>query len=588
MSSIDELKADEPIQINIGTKETPNNGANKSGGKHKVVLPKSTQTSANDRVSVDLTTVAKEEEPDENIHESPITDILEGPDSQFAKYLNKKKAEAEEWMAMKEVEAEIEAEEAVESGETVTDEDGEKVIYGTDSISPSEGGITEMDIEDIEIDEEDIDSLIDSNEEEIVEEEKPVEEEVDLEIQEEEIDKVLDLAKENREVVETTVTIESKKEEKKEVETPDIDLEINDVQADITLIDEEETNANEPVDEEADQLKHLQEMVTERLKPASKSLNISSFTIAKKPTVTVKSLEKTVKAAKWVLPTQESIVLMKEFLGSELEALREASEDSTNAQMLSRKYRLVYDHIASKKPDSYEAWLKATPFSDIDHYFFAIFISSFKGTNYLPVDCRNPKCNESYLTDDINIMKMVKFDTEEAKEKFMNIYKGEPQYTGKAIYTSEVVTLSDKIAIGFKDATIYNLFEIAYLDDAFKRRYSSIIDFIPYIDALYIIDAENETLTPIGYKIYPDNVQKSIKSKIAMFNKVLSSLSVDEFGLINSYVRNVANRTTGIRYIFPQTTCPKCGTLSNEIDATAEELVFTRYQLGALVNTSIK
>ena len=96
MSSIDELKADEPIQINIGTKETPNNGANKSGGKHKVVLPKSTQTSANDRVSVDLTTVAKEEEPDENIHESPITDILEGPESQFAKYLNKKKAEAEE------------------------------------------------------------------------------------------------------------------------------------------------------------------------------------------------------------------------------------------------------------------------------------------------------------------------------------------------------------------------------------------------------------------------------------------------------------------------------------------------------------
>ena len=585
MSSIDELKADEPIQINIGTKETPNNGANKSGGKHKVVLPKSTQTSANDRVSVDLTTVAKEEEPDENIHESPITDILEGPDSQFAKYLNKKKAEAEEWMAMKEVEAEIEAEEAVESGEAVTDEDGEKVIYGTDSISSTEGGITEMDIEDIEIDEEDIDSLIDPTEEDVVEE---TTEESEPEIQEKEIIETVDPVEEKRKVAEATANVQPNKEEKKEVETPDIDLEINDVQADITLIDEEETNANEPVDEEADQLKHLQEMVTERLKPASKSLNISSFTIAKKPTVTVKSLEKTVKAAKWVLPTQESIVLMKEFLGSELEALREASEDSTNAQMLSRKYRLVYDHIASKKPDSYEAWLKATPFSDIDHYFFAIFISSFKGTNYLPVDCRNPKCNESYLTDDINIMKMVKFDTEEAKEKFMNIYKGEPQYTGKAIYTSEVVTLSDKIAIGFKDATIYNLFEIAYLDDAFKRRYSSIIDFIPYIDALYILDAENETLTPIGYKIYPDNVQKSIKSKIAMFNKVLSSLSVDEFGLINSYVRNVANRTTGIRYIFPQTTCPKCGTLSNEIDATAEELVFTRYQLGALVNTSIK
>ena len=40
----------------------------------------------------------------------------------------------------------------------------------------------------------------------------------------------------------------------------------------------------------------------------------------------------------------------------------------------------------------FEQWLKSTPLNDVDHYMFAIYISSFKGANYLPADCINKNC----------------------------------------------------------------------------------------------------------------------------------------------------------------------------------------------------
>ena len=41
-------------------------------------------------------------------------------------------------------------------------------------------------------------------------------------------------------------------------------------------------------------------------------------------------------------------------------------------------------------------------------------------------------------------------------------------------------------------------------------------------------------------------------------------------------------------YVYPSVTCPKCGKETKEQISSAEELVFIRYQLGALVNTSLK
>jgi hypothetical protein len=290
---------------------------------------------------------------------------------------------------------------------------------------------------------------------------------------------------------------------------------------------------------------------------------------------------------KWVLPAQESTVLMKEFSGAEIEKLREYSENTRSIDSLNRRYNMIYDHIVSPKPATFEQWLKTTPFEDVDHYFFAIYMASFKGANYLPMDCPNKSCGETFITDDINVMDMVKFDTKEAKAKFSELYQSETTPAGKGIYCTEVVPVSDKVAIEFRQPSIYNIFEIAAIDEKTRSNYGTFLEYIPFIDSIYVIDRENSTICPIAYNTYADNAQKNTRSKILKYDQIFSSLSVDEFGIIKAYVRAIGEKSTGLRYVYPAVECPKCHQTTTEISASGEELVFTRYQLGALVTTSL-
>lgn len=390
--------------------------------------------------------------------------------------------------------------------------------------------------------------------------------------------------------------LEKKESEELKQEIEELDLETGSATTEFKELDDQ---GEEIAEEEEDQvdvsqeetLKELQRLATEKLRPISKSLDIKSFSRAKKPTANLKILKNNqakVKAAKWVLPEQEAIVMMKEFLGSELEELRNNSQRSDNLEMLNKRYRMIYDHIVSEKPESYDTWLKTTPFADVDHYFFAAYIASFKGTNFLPMTCSNNKCQKIHLTDDIPILDMVKFKDDAARNKFLALYKSTKEKANE-LYLTEIVPLSDTIAIGFKEASIYSLFEIASLDVRFREKFSSILDYFPYIDAVYIIDRDSQQLIPIGHKLYPDNAAKTTKSKIVMINKALETLSIDQFGPIKAYVSALISKRSdiGFNYIIPEFTCSACGTKIEEQIVSGEELVFTRYQLGALTSTSI-
>lgn len=497
-----------------------------------------------ERTVVDLTSKFPEEEKDENIKESLAKEILEGEDSVFGQYKREKIEEMNERMAVYEDEKEI--------------------------------------------DEDDEDEEIDDNEENILAFNER--EEYDV-VEESEENETESFAVETEDIVEETVSEKEEAEDTTVVEETTVPNDVSVTNIDnsseeVEIIEDDETE-NEVDEDEV--LANLKKLATEKLKPTAQSLDISSFTVLKRPTANLKSLQtKQVRAAKWVLPTQESIVLMKEFSGSELESLREFSEDARSASMLFRKYKCIYDHIVSSKPASYEAWLKCTPYADTDHYFFAAYIASFKGSNYLPLDCSNKKCGKTFLSDDVPFMKMVKFDSDKSREKFNELYESEQDNAGKGLYCSEIVPLNSEIAIGFKDASIYNLLEISTLDEKTRTQYSNIIDYIPYIDALYIIHPETQSLEPVGYKVYPENSTKTVKSKIKKFNDVLKTLSVDEFGQIRPFISSIRTRVNDISYMYPAVDCPNCGNPTEETPMTAESMLFLRAQLSALVNTSLK
>lgn len=624
MSAIDELKSptitldtadtdesSEGIYIDASTENNSNNRVDLSSiGKpkrvHQIVNPKPVQAATTvSRKEITIDSVAKEDPEDKNSHVSPMDDIIniDNPNSLFAKYVKRKDEEAREWISEKQEEQELLREE-----QELELEENDDIINETEYVSTTSNSNISRD-EDM-----DLSDLLDNEEEENNREEEvtmvqnendtttvetvDIDAEVDKtelpdidEISEKETDNDELLEEDDIEVEEDEGEVIGKEPEEYINNNDDIDLEEEQADNFVTDIEEdEEDTTNEVGDVDSEEvLKHLQKLATEKLKPVSKKLDISSFTVLKKASTNINPIfqASSARVIKWVLPSQESIVLMKEFSGAELEKLREYSENSRSVDSLNRRFHMIYDHIVSPKPASFEQWLKSTPYEDIDHYFFAVYIASFKGANYLPEDCINPKCKETFLTEDINIMDMVKFESSEIKSKFVKLYQSETTPAGKGVYCTEIVPITNKIAIAFRQPSIYNLIEVASLDERSRAAYSHILDYIPYIDTIYTINEEEQTLTPINYKIFPDNAQRTIRSKVKKYDSIFSVMSVDEFGPIKAYVRAITEKSTGMSYVYPAVECPKCHTLTVEQPATAEELVFTRYQLGSLVTTSL-
>lgn len=547
-------------------------------GRAKTIITQNNQrpqpAPAAPRQSVNISTIAPQDNEEADVPmdagEALAKSILEGPDSAFSKYVEKETSEYHEWMAEQQEKAELEAANKDEKSMELSAEasEGKGSLISDDFDEDSDDA--SMDLDDMDVtDNLDIDE--DNGDDEAYSDESnaTLTEETDLSNDE---DAVFD--------------------------APDIDLDveegvesIGDSVEDTTDDNDDEEINNSEIAETDDNtiLKQLQDMATERLKPTSKKLDISSFTVVKKPVTNVMPFFKPNKAkvAKWVLPTQKATIFMKEFSGSELEKLREYSEDRNSVDALNRRFHMIYDHIASARPSSFEQWLKVTPYRDVDHYFFAIYIASFNGANFLPEDCINTRCKKTFLTDDIKIMDMVKFENSKAKEEFSKLYKSEASPVSNGLFVSEVVPLSESVAIGFREPSIYNVFELASLDDATRRKYSSIIDYIPYIDELYVINQETHELIPVGYKKYTNNAVKTVQSKLQKYEKIFNTLSVDEFGPVKAYVRDIIAMNPGMYYVYPSVECPQCHTMTEEQRTSAEELVFTRYQLGALTNTSL-
>lgn len=619
MSAIDELK--NTSEIVIGTNDEVNedvgividsvddnainrvdlsslNNSRKVSSNHRFIKPdlsKSNPTKTNTaRKTVNIDAISTPEKNNEEEHISPVLDIVdpENPNSLLSKYVKEKDQEAREWITNREEERAVLEEEA-ESGIELDATNNNVIDFAISNTNIRMTRDDDIDISGIfednykeEIGENDM-SVNTNNDEEL---------NIDANIDTEDLEEAVETTEtdyedevEDNDVEVENISIGEVEEESED--TFDIDVEEQQTTGYVTEIEEDDDNTTTEVGSTDDKevLRHLQKLATEKLKPISKQLDISSFTILKKPVTNVNPIfqESSARVIKWVLPSQESIVLMKEFSGSELEKLREYSENTRSVDSLNRRFHMIYDHIVSPKPATFEAWLKSTPFEDIEHYFFAIYIASFKGANYLPADCINSKCNETFITDDINIMDMVKFDNKEAKDKFAKLYSSESVPAGKGVYCTEVVPMNDKIAIAFRQPSIYNAFEIASLDEKTRAKYSAIVEYIPYIDTIYAIDSQAKTLTPITYKMFPDNSQRTIRSKIQKYDSLFSVMSVDEFGAVKAYATAITERNSGIKYVYPAVECPKCHTMTNEQVVSAEELVFTRYQLGSLVTTSL-
>lgn len=363
----------------------------------------------------------------------------------------------------------------------------------------------------------------------------------------------------------------------REMETSSNVIETNDLDAEEEDVAEEKSE--EDAKDEADRVELIKSLVTEKLKPVSKRLDITGYTIATKGTTSSFVLD-SVPVAKWPLINTGIVIKMKEILGSNLEKIRFAFSNNDNKTAM----KIIYDHIVSPKPDTLSAWMKSIAFDDYDHLFMAIYFAAFADSNYIPIDCNNPGCKKkTYLTDSIPIMRMVKFKNANVKKKFEDLNKAEPTES-KGLYSVNMIPISERFAIGFVVPSLYSvLVESSYFDDKFLNKYNNVVSMLPYIDQIYQINSATKALIPIEWKEYSNNMAKSLKSRVIRYDGIFDTMTADELAILHAYIDELNSSSDDVTYQIPETTCPYCGHVNPAVEnQSASSLVFTRNQLGRL------
>ena len=214
----------------------------------------------------------------------------------------------------------------------------------------------------------------------------------------------------------------------KEFESGEINFDKENEELDDTI---GETDQSEK--EQKELLEKLKVLVRQKIQPVTKTFDISSFSISKRPAARSISTPRDngQKTADWVLMNSQKPIYMTRFTGTELERLYNGGKGRTRLNKELDQWQLIYNHIVDPhKPDTLEQWAKATSFLDVDHIYMAIYRANFEGSNYMPFQCTNKSCKDKvFVSDNINIMDMCKFATKEDKLNKMN-YKYPHDYGG--------------------------------------------------------------------------------------------------------------------------------------------------------------
>lgn len=393
---------------------------------------------------------------------------------------------------------------------------------------------------------------------------------------------------EEEDEVEDEVVTDDDDEPEESVSLDDVDEE--ELDADLKeLLDEDNMSVNDDEDPEKERRDKLKAAINSKIKPISDTLDLSTFTVVNQPVSVNAVLDDTVKdEVVWALMSSMRSIHMKRFKGSDIENLDPQTENSglSRLQTLRKVYRTLFEAITdSNKPESFEAWLRSTSFIDINNIYMAVYRGAFEGANYLTYECENPECGHIWLSDNVDIMDMCKFKDDKAKEMFYELLDKESSPEDN-LYVTEVVPISNKYAISFREPSIFNvIFENATLSSKFTNKYADMLSIIMYIDNIYTIDAVNKTLKPIALKTYPNDMKKNTKIRVYTYAKILKSLPSDQYAGLSKYINAINDRAELISYVKPGCTCPKCGAKIEEEPANPQTMVFQRHNLEAIANS---
>lgn len=374
-------------------------------------------------------------------------------------------------------------------------------------------------------------------------------------------------------------------------ESGDLDELMKDLEADeLNVVDTEE----ETPEEIRARFKHTFEQV----KITSDPIDLSKFTIQKKPvdsSLVLAAIQngKTTKKADWGLYYTKRPVTFTECYGPELDTLRKNIQNANGVNGVIASLKFVYEHIEDANKPKFEAWTKLIRTEDIESLYFGIYRACYSTTNLIARICPTgddyPKtnCGKTSLIQ-TPIDDMVKYGItdedkpEEIKKEFLNIINGDTTTENDA-FQSTLMQISDDIVISYSPATLYSTFiQYSTLKPEITQKYSDILNTMAYIDGFFHINRFDNQLVPIEIKEYPKNFNKTILAKLKVYTEILKSLTNDQYNILTAKLENMI-QPPKVHYVYPKSVCPECGAeIPEENVDSVLNLLFTRAQLAQI------
>ena len=351
----------------------------------------------------------------------------------------------------------------------------------------------------------------------------------------------------------------------------------------------DEKNENNNSDADTDTLlEELKNQIKQRVEPIKKSFDLSKFTISQKAVSAQKVMKLAVQVhqnvADWVLPSAGRSISVSGLSGPEILKLNPENSNRNRQNTFRDMYRVIYDHIVDGNKPDFEVWLKQTRFVDMQHIYFALYMATFGGSNFLNYTC--PKCEKVFIKD-VDFKDMVMYADDETKEKINCMLKQDTTSHSSDSYNVELIQVSNSYVLGIKTPSIWNvIMETASLSEKFLDKYSDLIDMVSYIDSAYLIDEQNGMLIPVNTKPDPNDMAKTAARRIKAMYDIIATLNSEEFYALRSKINEHDEfATSKISYKIPETICPHCATkVPENRNVTPDNMLFMRHQLAAIAN----
>lgn len=318
----------------------------------------------------------------------------------------------------------------------------------------------------------------------------------------------------------------------------------------------------------------------------SKSIDLSKFKIADKGIKASKVIlanEKDENIGDWVLYDSGHPIAMSALSGPELIKLDPENSTRNRYNTIKDIYKIIYNHVVDSKKPNFENWLKQTKYTDLDHIYFALYMATFGGSNFISYQC--PDCKHVFIKDQVKFDDMINYKDDAVKAKVKEILSQNTD-VGEVEYNVELIQVSDEYVFGMKAPSLYNVvMETAGLPENILEKYADLIDTITYIDTIYTVDYTNMNLIPVIIPtVEGDPVKTTIKRVQNMYD-ILKKLSSDEYYKLRGYITKLNESSADITYMIPEAVCPECETkIEANKDVDASTLLFTRHHLGAFAN----